>query len=127
MLYTYDMYSLLLAVHVVGAMATLIVSCYALIILTRDRSDRFAHVTRMIALLATFELISGAAVAALSPTVTAVSLCDNIALYILLVSVVLGTLRVRMQRTGLQFPLMHSVSSIGVGIMVLGGVAMLGL
>ncbi|MBP9757264.1 MAG: hypothetical protein KBD06_01565 [Candidatus Pacebacteria bacterium] len=105
---------ILLSAHIVGAIVTIVVSVYALAIVVRGNQEQFPLVALFLGALAGFELTTGALLAALSPAVTVVSVCDNIALYLALVITVEASVFLRMHNRD-RFPMQKTLASIGVG------------
>jgi hypothetical protein len=100
---------------------------YAMFAIVRNSTGSFTLMARVLSALAGFELLTGALLAAFSPSISIASVCDNFALYMLLVVTVLGALYVRTSRAGSRFPVTQSISSIAGGMVPVIIAAALGL
>lgn len=106
------MFPSILAAHILGAVATFAIIFYAMIALLRSQSRQLEALAGILGILAAFEVVSGVALAIISNTVTVVSVCDNIALYLALVLVTQAALYTRMRGTGVRFPVVRSLSPV---------------
>lgn len=77
-----ELYSVILLIHIVGAIASLVYACYSLTSLLCSAADGFSLQTYILALAIGFQTLTGGLLALLSPEITALSLCDNLMLYI---------------------------------------------
>lgn len=121
------MYSMLLIVHVTGAVLTGVVSCIALTIVVAERAEYYRVLALALSSLAAFEVLSGVVLSVLSPGVTAVSLCANIALYLSFVAVVELIISVSMRKRSREFPTSPVLAPICGSLAALGVVMVLGI
>jgi hypothetical protein len=112
------MYTIVLAAHILGALCTGFFGAFVLTTLVRNQTHLFSLSAKTLAGLAVFQTLSGALLALLSPEVTALSLCDNLALYfapIVLLEVVLMTRMNRLSQSPpiarILYPMLGSVSA----------------
>lgn len=77
-----SLYTLFLSAHILGALTTLLLSGLAVFALTKKQSQHYQFSAYALAFAAVFQTLTGAMLAVLSPEITALSLCDNLAFYI---------------------------------------------
>ena len=94
---------------------------YAGVALWRSTSVLYRTCALTLSGLAAFEVLSGVLLAAASSTVSAASLCANIALYMSLVAVVEALLFIKMKKLSMSFPLTEALAPI------LGSLALMGV
>lgn len=76
------LYSSLLAVHIIGAFGTGVLGLFVLHALAQQRAHLFSFFAYALAGGAVLQTLTGSLLALVSPSVTALSLCDNLMLYI---------------------------------------------
>ncbi|MDB5225486.1 MAG: hypothetical protein JWL87_438 [Candidatus Adlerbacteria bacterium] len=76
------LYQAILALHLLATIATLVAIGYALYSVVRKREDSYARAALWLGGIAAFEVLTGTALAVLSPTLLASSLVMHIALYL---------------------------------------------
>jgi hypothetical protein len=103
------MYTSILALHLLGALTTGVVALFGVGALLRATSHYYAPVARMLAVLAAVEIGTGAALAVLSPNLSAAGMCQQLALYLVAVGAVEIGLFVGMRSSLVAFPLRTSV------------------
>ncbi len=116
----------MLIVHIVGAVLTAVVAIHACVSMVRGGTENYRRAAQLLATLAAFEVATGTALAVLSPTVSAVSVCGNIALYLASVAVIQILLFMRMRRSTLRFPAVQTFSSAFGTLSLLGAAVLLG-
>lgn len=109
----------ILVLHLIGASATAFVGAYALVVLWNHFEDTYRRIAIILGALAAFEILSGTLLSALSLTVSAVSVCERLALYLSLVTIIEALLFVRMKKLLLAFPLTVVLSPIAASLMAL--------
>lgn len=75
------LYATILALHIAGAFTSLLALLGALVLLVRGTAPTRRTLAAALSWLVAFEVVTGSLLAILSPEVTALSLCDNFALY----------------------------------------------
>lgn len=76
----------LLLIHITGGVLTGYVVFRSVFVLIKDQKEAYQNLVRSLSFLAAFEVLSGVLLAYSSPSITAKSLCANIALYLGLVA-----------------------------------------
>ncbi len=76
------LYALLLSSHILGALATFVLGGFVIFALTKKQTEHYQLSAYALAFAAVFQTLTGAMLAVLSPEITALSLCDNLAFYI---------------------------------------------
>ena len=112
------LYSLFLTLHLTGAFATFGVVGFAGKTLLQQHENSYRYYAILLGVLGAFEILSGIALAVVSPEVTALSLCKNVALYLAMVFGVEGLLIARMKQT---FPTRLAFSPIALSLMLFMG------
>ena len=113
------MYEAVLIAHIAGAVVTLGVVLAALVLTLRAGTVSLPSVGYILNGLAAFEVFTGVLLAVLSAVVTVASVCDNIALYLLLVAAVDGVLYARTRSLGIRFPVASSIRALGGSLVLL--------
>ena len=98
--------------HIAGGVLTGVAASYAGVMLWQGRSDSYSISARVLGSLAGFEIVSGVMLAIVSSTISAASLCANIALYLFIVASVEAFLFIRMKKNAISFPLSESLSPV---------------
>ena len=75
-----SLYSVLLSLHLVGALTTLGVGGYTFAHLVKKTEESYAPLALILALCAGYQTLTGAVLALVSPSITAISLCSNLGL-----------------------------------------------
>ncbi len=119
-------YASVLAAHVVVACITGLVASYALVILWQRSERWYRAISVTLATLATFEVLSGTVLSITSPTITAASLCANIALYISAICAVEILLFLRMNDVSVRFPVTRVTLPLASSVLVLMGAVVYG-
>lgn len=127
MRYTFGMYSAILIVHIAGAVATGIVTLYASGAMLLKRSELYRRLALVLAAVASFEVVTGTALAVLSANVTVASVCGSIALYVAAIACVEVILFMRMNGSGVRFPFAKTIAPVGASIALLLSGVVLGL
>lgn len=109
-------YGTLLTVHIGVAVITGIAASYAGIMLWQNESASYHKTALVLGLLAGFEILSGTVLSIMSSTITALSLCSNIALYLSVVFIVETLLFLRMRKVSSGFPIMPVISPAMIGL-----------
>lgn len=120
-------YSTLLGLHILGACATAFFSAYAGYILWMRLTSRYALCARVLGILATYQVGTGAMLAILSPLISARSLCGNIVLYLGAIALLEAVLYMRMRQGYGLFPARMSLSPVAGALAVFAGAMVLGL
>jgi len=102
-------YSFLLVVHIGGGIVTGIAASYAGVVLWQRTSALYRACALILGALAAFEVFSGVVLAFISLKITAQSLCNNVALYLLIVFFVETLLFIRMRKVSISFPLAQTL------------------
>lgn len=113
------MYSALLAIHIVGACATGIVAASAGAALWRQYGADYRGHAIALGFLAGFEIFSGVALSVASIDVTALSLCKNLAIYLLIVCSVEALLCMRMRKIATVFPAQLAFSPVAASLVLM--------
>ncbi len=116
MSYTFDMYGAILIVHIIGAIATGALAIYACTAMILGNAAIYRRVALVLGMIATFEVVTGTALAVLSANITIASVCDNIAYYLVGVAVVEALLFMRMRGVRIRFPFAQTLAPIGVSL-----------
>lgn len=121
------MFAAVLIAHITGAIVTGIAVLYSLYVLAKNDVPRMRPVFLTLGYLGAFEVATGVALALLSDFVTVASVCDNIAVYLILVGLVESALYAALKRTGSAVPVTAAISpTIGSLVLLTAGV-LLGL
>ncbi len=119
------MYAAILIVHIGGAVATAGIALYACVAMVRRDDAVYRTVALVLAAIASFEVVTGTALAVMSAHVTVASVCGNIALYVAAVACVEVILFMRMRGSIVRFPLAQTVSPIvASGVLLLSGLVL---
>ncbi len=121
------MYSLLLMLHIAGACATILASVAAGVFMTTHASTRYRSIAIMLAWLATFEIMTGVMLAVFSPTVSAVSVCANIIVYLSVIAGIEFVLFRKMMHSSTRYPAIAAISPVGSALAILFGAVLLGV
>lgn len=113
------MFSAVLIMHIAGAIATGIIAVYACTMMVLGRDTAYRMTAQLLAALAAFEVFTGIGLAVLSPEISVISVCGNIALYLAIVAALEVLLFLRMPNGVVRFPIVQTVSPISVGIAAL--------
>ncbi len=109
-------YTALLVVHIVGAVVTGCALVLGGAAMVAGKSSAYRLTAIALGSLAAFEVVTGTLLAIFSPTVSVISVCGNIALYLIVVAVVLVPLYIRVRQASLQFPGVQSLSPVGASV-----------
>lgn len=120
------MYATLLIAHIVGAVLTGIATLFVVIVVSAARTQRYRVMAQVLAVLATFEVCSGVALAAVSPAMTARALCGNIVLYLSVVALCEAILYVCMKGGAQSYPV-RTLAPVGASVALFAGTVLLGL
>ncbi len=82
------MFTALLIAHIGGAILSAIIALYACVLLLVRAHESYRRVAIVLGSLAAFEVLSGTGLAITSASITAVSLCANVALYVLVIATI---------------------------------------
>ncbi len=113
------LYTLFLVLHLAGAGATGIAASYTGVVLWKREDASYRMCALILGILATFEILSGVALAVISFKITAPSLCANIILYLSIVAFIETLLFFRMKKISMSFPLTQILSPIAASLMLL--------
>ena len=105
-------YESVFLVHIIGACATSLVGAYALVALWNSWNEKYHLAALVLGAFATFEILTGTALALISLHVSAASVCERIALYLGLVALIEFLLFKRMKKISRVFPIAPVVSPI---------------
>ena len=105
-------YENLLAVHIIGGLATGGAGAYAAVTLWNYWAYSYRLAALILGGLATFEILTGTTLAVFSLRISAASVCERIALYLALVALIEFMLFKRMKKFSLVFPLTQVVAPI---------------
>ncbi len=119
-------FDLILAAHLIGACATGVAASYAGIALWRQQESSYRPLSTWLGMLAGFEILSGTLLAIDSLSISAQSLCTNIAVYLAVVFFMEGILYARMKKVSLAFPLVRIAFPIASTLSFLGTAIALG-
>lgn len=119
-------YSLILTVHIFGALLTGIVASYSGVVLWQRTNERYATCALTLGMLAAFEIFSGSVLSIVSSAVSAASLCANIALYLSLVTSLELLLFIRMKKTSIAFPLAQTLAPVVASLLLFLGAVFYG-
>ena len=109
----------LLFIHITGGMLAGGVMLYSALVLIRDQKESYQNLVRLLSFLAAFEVLSGVLLAYTSPSITAQSLCTNIALYLGLIALTYAGFVYR-SKPSWQGILVTSAPTVGsLGVLVL--------
>lgn len=111
------MYSSILVLHIIGACATGLVAAYTAIVLAKGEESHYTRLAQALGLLAGFETATGTLMSVLSPNITALSLCSNIAVYLGVVFALEAVLFWRMKKAALLFPIHLAFSPAAAGLL----------
>lgn len=106
------MYAIVLGLHLTAAAATGLTIAYALYALARRMDAAYRLSALLLGSVAAFEVLSGTALAVLSPSLSAVALSAHIFEYLGVCLVVEAVLFIRMQKVSLVFPMRLVVSPV---------------
>ena len=119
-------YTFALTIHLIGACLTGIVASYAGIALWQKRDIAYRASAIILGALAGFEVLTGVALSVISPKITSISLCANIAVYLSVVFSVEALLFLRMKKISIVFPIMKVFSPIVTSLLFLLGAILYG-
>ena len=106
------MYTLIFGAHIVGAVFTGVVGIVSGAALMHNKSSQYVYLAILLGLMATFEVLTGTVLAILSPQVSALALCGEIALYLGGVAFVEALLFARMRGMSITFPTQVTLSPV---------------
>lgn len=109
-------YQLVLALHLVGALATAIIALYALYALRINKGELFRKIAITVGGLAAFEILSGTLLAVLSSELTTKMVCNRLAIYLGVVATVEVMIFHAMKKTSTAFPVRTSLSPVTFGM-----------
>lgn len=121
------LYETVLTVHIAAGVVTGLVASYAIATLWNHNASAYRATAISLGLLAAFEVLSGTSLSLLSPSVTALSICANILMYLSIVFFVEALLFARMKAIFRPFPLAQSISPVAGSLLVLLGAISLGM
>jgi hypothetical protein len=110
-------YSVILTLHLVGAAVTGLLASYAGVVLWRKSDSAYRPLAIALGSLATFEVVSGTTLSIISIQVSTLSLCANIAAYLLGCVIVETALFVRMQKISVRFPFVITLSPLFLSLL----------
>lgn len=113
------MYSALLSLHIIGALFSAVLATFAVLVALTGRDGWYKTLSLGIGVLAAFEVSTGTVLAVLSPEVSALSICANVALYIAAAASIQALLFMRMRRITLPFPAFRALSPLGASMVLL--------
>jgi len=119
-------YSILLSLHIVGALATGISAAYACVILWNGISDKFRFYAQVLGLLAGLEIVTGTALSVLSAQISAGTVCERVALYLAVVAIIEALLFARMRGLSITFPMPAVLTPSAAGLALLGAALAMG-
>jgi hypothetical protein len=91
---------------------TFVFGGYTLKVLFKNEASLLSFCAVTLAGLAVFQTVSGALLAILSPSVTALSLCDNLALYLTPLIALELLIASRMNRAGIPLPFSKTIAPV---------------
>ena len=106
------LYEIILTIHLVGAALTGILASYAGVLLYQNRTSSYRSTSLSLGFLASFEILTGMALAVISTNISAPSLCANIGAYLLVVAVVEALIFTRMKKISMKFPFKEILTPI---------------
>lgn len=106
------MYLFLLVSHIAVGIVTGVAAAYAGVALVQKREHAYRGSALVLGGLATYEILSGVALAVVSYTISVPSLCENIALYLAAVFIVETLLFVAMKKRSMSFPFAQTLSPV---------------
>jgi len=112
-------YNIILALHIAGACTAGIVALYTAFILGRGQQRVYRRSATTLGLLGGFQVVSGILLAFISPQITTLSLCDNIAMYLSAWFVLEALLFVRMKKVSVPFPLTPAFSPVIASLLLM--------
>lgn len=98
------LYADTLTLHLLGAGVTGMLAILTLIVLIRRDTSHYALSARLLMYTAALEVTTGIVLAIISSRISVLSLCDNIAIYLLAVFALLTVLYLRMRGTNALYP-----------------------
>ncbi len=113
------MYSAILIVHIFGAILTGVVGLASVAAMVAGRSQWYGMLSKTLAYLATFEVLSGTALAILSLEISVASVCGNVAIYLAFVASIEALLFMRMRQAAIRFPFTKTLSPVSVSLVAL--------
>ncbi len=113
------MYTAILTAHLIGAAATGVAALYACVAMIVRHEAMYRRLALVLASIASFEIVSGTALAVMSADLTVASVCGNIALYVAAVACVEVVLCMRMKGSLVRFPFMQTAAPFGVSVALL--------
>lgn len=121
------LYSSILVAHILGAVGTGLCGATALYLLAQNRAHLFSFSALTLAMFGVFQTLSGALLALVSPSVTALSLCDNLALYIVPLIALELLLALRMRHFGVTVPSRVTFTPIAGSVAVFCALVVVGV
>lgn len=118
-------YAVVLLLHIGIAIISVGVLGYALYLLATNQSQHYRWLLSVILGITTLEIVTGSALVYLSPTVTALSLCDNIAVYVTVTGLVSWWLY-RETYTKTLFPAWE-LSGVSISLVTFASLVVLGI
>lgn len=110
------MFTAILTAHIIGALLTALVALYACVAIVARQEVLYRAVATSLGALAAFEVVTGTLLAVISPSITAVSVCGNIAIYLAVVGLVLSLVYIRIRQVAQRFPVANTLAPVGASI-----------
>lgn len=105
-------YMLILILHIIGACLTGLVASYTGVALWHKSSESYRPLSITLGICAAFEVLTGTALSVISIQISTLSLCSNIALYLLACGIFEALLFARMKKIQVRFPFEITASPV---------------
>lgn len=112
-------YNFFITLHIVSASMTGILALYVSFVLWQRVSEKYHVSAILLGSLVTFDVLSGIILSILSENVTALSICKNLIVYILVFLFLETLLFVRIKNIPAVFPLKLAVSPIAMSLVLM--------
>lgn len=112
-------YNFFIALHIVGACATGVMALYTSFVLLRHVDEKYRACAIALGSFVTFNILSGIVLSVLSENITAVSVCKNLIVYLLVIFFMETLLFARMKKMPMLFPLRLVVSPVAMSLMLM--------
>ena len=113
------LYTVFLALHIVGACVTGIVAALAGVVLWRRDTAQYRKYAVMLGFLGGFEVLCGITLSVVSAQISTVSLCGNIAIYLSVLFFLEAVLFMRMHRVSLVYPAKLALSPMMASLLLM--------
>jgi hypothetical protein len=119
-------YETVLTVHIALGIATGLVASYAAVALWNHTARAYRATAIGLGFLAALEVLTGTSLSLISPSVTAISVCANILIYLSVVFFFETLLLLRMKAASQPLPIINTISPLASSLLVLLGAVTLG-